>query len=303
MKVRGDLSPSASMSLLWILLHKGHTLISALAPAVNHALRKHLMLSHFCGYWPCVSIRVGFALWDCGMWSISYWKGRLMGANRCLTTLWLNDPTGLCVNSPSLSLLCWLSLIISIGLLSLPPLCLSLSFAFLLVTMAATALVSCSSHGTLSLCALIICYATLALRGTSHWSPFLSPPVLICYASAIPSYTSHWSLSAELSFLLPSLSPLSLFTPLSMLFDLILSLSEICFSLQRATEVFFICDVFISREHKVRAASEEFVWGRQLQVLSIFLFRRNYLVSVRHTVYILPCQSVISITWMHQRAY
>lgn len=105
-----------------------------------------------------------------------------------------------------------------------------------------------------SLSPLIICYATLALQGSSHWSPFLSPPVLICYATAIPTYKSHWSLSAELSITL-SLLPSSLFTPLPMLFDLILLLSKICFSLQHATEVFFIREAFISREHKGCAAS------------------------------------------------
>lgn len=126
---------------------------------------------------------------------------------------------------------------------------------------------------------LIISYAILALQGSSHWSPSLSPPVLICYATAIPSHTSHWSPSAELYIPLSRLPP-SL-PPFPLLFDLILLLSEICFSLKRATEVFFICDAFISREHKGCAASGGGVRGQQPHFSP---FRGNYSDSFTHTV-------------------
>lgn len=97
----------------------------------------------------------------------------------------------------------------------------------------------------------------------------VSTPVLICYATAIPLYTSHWSTSAEfsitLSFLPSSLPPLP-----PVLFDLILSLSEICFSLLHATEVFFYLWC-LSREHRVCSIRKLCV--RPTSDLSIFPFR------------------------------
>lgn len=106
-------------------------------------------------------------------------------------------------------------------------------------------------------------------------SSFLSWPLLICSAPDIHLYMSHWSLSAELSITLSLLSP-SL-PPLPVLLDLILLLSEICFSLHRATEVFFISDGFISTRHKGWAACEA-------SHFTVSQCRGNYLVSVAHAV-------------------
>lgn len=149
-----------------------------------------------------------------------------------------------------------------------------------------------------SLFPLIICYATLALQGSSHWSPFLSPPVLICYATAIPSYTSHWSLSAELSITL-SLSFLPLYSPPHVVWSHTSAVRDLFLPTARYRGVFHVRRLY-QQKHKenwsciVRPAA---------LVLSVFPFRGNYLVSVAHTVQVMPFQSVISITWMHQKAY
>lgn len=241
---------------------------------VNHNLQDHLIGTQFFGYWQWVSTPGCEA-------SVKARKRSLTRAACCATTLWLNEPTGLFVTAPAL-----LTHTDYFHLAALPPpICLSPSYisCLLVGNVACHCILSCSSHGTVcysiyslplsppsllsflptSLFPLIICYATLALQGSSHWSPFLSTPILICYATAIPSYTTHWSLSTELSISL-SLSPSSLFTPLAtMFFDVILWLLEICFSLHHATEVFFICNAFISRGHKGYAASGDCVWGQQ----------------------------------------
>lgn len=125
-------------------------------------------------------------------------------------------------------------------LAALPPLsCLCLC----LTSFACDCILSCSSHGTPSTTlspvspslpsflptslSLSINYFSCHSCSAGQFS-LVSPPVLICYATAIPPCTSHWSLSVELSITL-SLSRLTLLLRLRMLFDLILSLSEICF--------------------------------------------------------------------------
>lgn len=82
--------------------------------------------------------------------------------------------------------------------------------------------------------------------------------------SACPCLIGH----CLLSFPLPSHSPLPLY-PLPVLFDLILLLSEICFPLQRVTEVFFICNAFISREHKGELHWEAFCEASSFRFLRI----------------------------------
>lgn len=82
--------------------------------------------------------------------------------------------------------------------------------------------------------------------------------------SACPCLIGH----CLLSFPLPSRSFLPLH-PLPLLFDLILLLSEICFPLQHVTEVFFICNAFISREHKGELHREAFCEASSFKFLHI----------------------------------
>lgn len=152
-----------------------------------------------------------------------------------------------------------------------------------------------------SLFSLIICHATRSLQDNSHWSPFLSHPVQICCATAIPLYASQWSLFAELCVTL-SFSTSWLFITLPMLFDLILQLSEICLSLQRAAEVCFIFNYFISREHKWCAALGRCMRSAE-SVCPLFSFWGNHLVSFKRTMLLSLLQSIISFTRMHPKVY
>ena len=144
-----------------------------------------------------------------------------------------------------------------------------------------------------SLFPLIICYAALALQGSSHWYPFLSLPVLICYAAAIPLHTSHWSLSTELS-ITHTLTFLPLYPPPHVVWSHTIAVRDLFLPVACNGGVFHQRRLYTASEGCARPAAS---------VLSIFPLRGNYLVSVTHAVGVLPFQSVISITWMHQRAY
>lgn len=91
-----------------------------------------------------------------------------------------------------------------------------------------------------------------------------------------------------------------------MLFDLILSLLEICFSLQRAAKVFYFI-FYLESLYQLstqRVSSIGLLHVRPTALSrSIVWFRENYLASVAHTLKVLPFQSVISNSWMHQKAF
>lgn len=145
-------------------------------------------------------------------------------------------------------------------LAALPPLsCLCLC----LTSFACDCILSCSSHGTpsttlspvspslpsflptsLSLFPLIISHATLALQGSSHWSL-----LQFWFVMPLPFPRARLIGHCPLSFLLRSLS-LALLPSFASACCLIsyFRCQRFVFSPQHATEVFFICDAFISTE-------------------------------------------------------
>lgn len=91
-----------------------------------------------------------------------------------------------------------------------------------------------------------------------------------------------------------------------MLFDLILSLLEICFSLQRAAKVFyfFLSGKPLSAEHtkgeQHRIAARE---ANSFESVHSLVQGELFSQCCTHTLKVLPFQSVISNSWMHQKAF
>lgn len=235
----------------------------------------------------------GFVFEHCGNWNICYCKHSLRRAACFSTTLWLSEPVGLFVTSPCFVDALWLfPSCCPSSPFCLPP----SSFSSLLVVFDVRCLAAAFCHAVLLGQSLLLvplrapfftpslvsvwpvlsaAWNPCPFYSSSLWLFFFSWPLLICSAPDIHSYMPHWSLSAELSITLSLLSPSIPHLPV--LLDIIPLLSEICFSLHRATEVFFISDGFISTRLKGWAACEA-------SHFSVSQFRGNYLVSVAHAV-------------------
>lgn len=106
-----------------------------------------------------------------------------------------------------------------------------------------------------------------------------------------------------LSFLLPSLTPLSLFTLCCLIsYFRCQRFVSPCSVLLRCFIFFYLESLYQLSTQRVSSIGLLHVRPTALS-RSIVWFRENYLASVAHTLKVLPFQSVISNSWMHQKAF